>query len=156
MNLCIASHLVAVRRNFGHNMNLFFTKNRGNAPGYIALMSVLIVAAVSTAIASTIIILGVGFSRSAFAFQQSAQAWALAQACAEEGLQQIRDNTAYTGTGGLTLGSGTCSYTVANTGGTTRLVTTSGTVGTIVRRTSVVVSGYSPQITVTSWQEVAN
>lgn len=81
---------------------------------------------------------------------------ALAQACAEEGLQQIRDNTAYTGTGTLTLGAGSCSYTVANTGGTTRTVVTSGTVGTVVRKVSVAISGYSPRIVVTLWQEVAN
>ncbi|MBP9864404.1 hypothetical protein KBC54_03075 [Patescibacteria group bacterium] len=137
-------------------MNVSSHPYRSVEPGYIALMSVLIVGAVSTAIASTLIILGVGFSRSSFVFQQSAQAMALAQACAEEGLQQIRDNTAYTGTGTLTLGAGSCSYTVANTGGTTRTVVTSGTVGTVVRKVSVAISGYSPRIVVTSWQEVAN
>lgn len=112
--------------------------------------------AVGVAIATSLLLLGIGSSRTAFVHEQSEQARALANACAEEGLEQIRSSTLYTGTGTLTLGQGTCSYTVINTGGTTRTVTSSGTVGTVVRKISILVTTLNPTITLSSWQEVAN
>ncbi len=122
--------------------------------GYITLISVLVVGAVGIAIASSLILLGNASSRTSFALQQSLQAKGLANACAEEALEQIRESTPYTGTGNLTLGQGTCSYTVTDTGGTNRTVTTSGTVGTIVRKVSVTITAIDPLIVVSSWQEI--
>jgi hypothetical protein len=124
--------------------------------GYITLISVLVVGAVGVAIALSLILLGVGSSRTSFAVEQSNQAKALANACAEEALQQIRDSTPFTGSGNLTLGQGTCSYTVTSQGGSNRTVTASGTVGTIVRKVTVVINAINPLITPTSWQEVSD
>ena len=124
--------------------------------GYITLLSVLIVGAVGVAIATTLLLQGTNRSRSSFALQQQAQARALADACAEEGLQQLADNNSFTGTAGLTLGAGECSYTVVDTGGSTRRVEATGTVGTIVQKARIEVSALSPQITLSSWQEVAD
>ncbi len=111
------------------------------------------VGAVGTAIALSLILLGNGSSRTSFALQQSAQAKGLANACAEEALEQIRGSTSFTGSGNLTLGQGTCSYTVTNTGGTNRTVTASGTVGTIIRKVSISITAIDPLIVVSSWQE---
>ncbi|MEK7631850.1 MAG: hypothetical protein AAB445_03220 [Patescibacteria group bacterium] len=122
---------------------------------FITLISVLILGAVGVAIALSLVLLGVGASRSAFASGQSVQAKNLANACAETALNTIRSTPAFTGTIPLTLGAGTCSATITNTGGTTRLVVASGTVGTVVRRVSITVATVAP-VTLTSWQEVAN
>lgn len=122
--------------------------------GFITLLSILIVGAVGVAIALSLLLLGIGSSRSSFAIEQSDQAKGLANACADEALQQIRDSTPFTGTGNLTFGQGTCTYTVTSQGGQNRTVTASGTVGTIVRKVKVIISTINPQITVTSWQEV--
>ena len=124
-----------------------------NNAGYVTLISVLVVGAVGVVIALSLILLGSGASRTSFALQQSAQAKGLANACAEEALEQIRESTAFTGSGNLTLGQGTCSYTVTNTGGTNRTVTTSGTVGTIVRKLTIIITAINPLIIVSSWQE---
>ncbi len=124
--------------------------------GYITLISVLVVGAVGVAIATSLILLGVGSSRTSFAVEQSNQAKALANACAEEALQQIRDSTPFIGTGSLTLGQGTCSYTVTSQGGQDRTVTASSTVGTIIRKVKVIINNINPLITPTSWQEVAD
>ena len=121
--------------------------------GYILLLGVLIVGAIGLSLTVSLLLLGLGASRSAFVDEQSAQARALASACAEEGLQQIRDATAYTGTGNLTLGQGTCSYTVTSQGGSNRTVVASGVVGTLTRRVTVIISAITPLIVVTSWQE---
>lgn len=124
--------------------------------GYITLISVMVVGAVGVALTTSLILLGLGSSRTSFAVEQSNQAKGLADACADEALQQIRDLTSYSGTGGFSLGQGTCTYNVTNTGGQTRTVTSVGTVGTIVRKASVLVNAINPQILLTSWQEVAN
>ena len=124
--------------------------------GFVTLISVLVVSAVGIAIAISVILLGLGLSRTSFAYEQSNQAKALANACAEEGLEQIRDSVFFTGTGNLALGQGTCMYTVTNQGGQNRTIASIGTVGTIVRRAQVIISAINPSIAVSSWQEVAN
>ena len=121
--------------------------------GYITLISVLIALALGSAIAFSVVLLGVGSSRNSISMDQSYKAKALADTCAEEGLQQIRSATAFTGTGNLSLGQGTCTYTVTNTGGTNRTVVASGTVGQVVRRVQVSITAISPKIVISSWQE---
>lgn len=124
--------------------------------GFITLISVLVVGAVGVAVTLSLILLGLGSSRTSFAVEQSNQAKALANACAEEALEQIRDSTPFTGTGNLTLGQGTCAYTVTSQGGQNRTVTASGTVGTIIRKVKIIINKINPTITATSWQEVAD
>jgi hypothetical protein len=121
--------------------------------GYIALLSVIIIGIIGVSVGVSLVLLGLGSSRDSFALQQSNQAKALANACAEEGLQKIRESTSFTGSGGLSLDSGTCSYTVASQGGSNRTVVVSGTVGTIVRKASITVTQINPTITVSSWLE---
>ncbi len=119
-------------------------------------MSVLVVGAIGVAITVSLLLLGLGSSRTSFVITQSYQAKALANACVEEALQHIRDSTPFTGNGSLTLGQGTCSYAVTNQGGQNRTVTTSGTVGSVVRKVRIVVSGINPSIVIASWQEVSD
>ena len=124
--------------------------------GYITLISVLIVGAVGTAITVSLFLFGIGFSRTSFALEQSNQAQALANMCAEDALQEIRDSTPFTGSGNLTLGQGTCDYTVVNDGGQDRTITTFGTVGTITRKVSITIDAINPDINIATWQEVAD
>jgi hypothetical protein len=124
--------------------------------GYVALLAVLIVGAACTAIALAILTTGADSGRWVLVAQQSTQARALAAACSEEALQVIHDNTAFTGTSSLSLGQGSCSYTVANTGGATRTVDVSGTVGTVVRKSKTYVTIGASSISITSWQDVSS
>lgn len=123
--------------------------------GFITLISVLLVGAVGVAITLSVILLGLGSFRTSFALEQSNQAKALANACAEEALQQIKDSTPFTSTGtSLTLGQGSCTYTVTNDGAQNRTITAIGTIGTVIRKSKIIISQISPSITVTSWQDV--
>lgn len=124
--------------------------------GYIMLITVLVIGAVGVAIAVSVLWLGLGSSKSSFSIEQSSQTRALADACAEEALQKIRDSIPFTGTGSLTLGQGSCSYTVTNNGGQSRTITASSTVGSIVRKVSISIDKINPSINVTSWLEVAD
>lgn len=122
--------------------------------GYIGLLSVLFVGAIGTVIATTIMLLGLASSRSSFALVQSNQAKGLANACAEEALQKIRDFLPYSGIGTLSLGQGGCNYSVTKGTGQNRTVTANGFVGSIVRKINISITTINPQVVVSSWQEV--
>lgn len=133
-------------------MKYIFKKNNG----YVTLLSVLIMGAVGVSITTSLILLGLGTSRTSFALLQSTQAKALANTCIEEGLQQIRDLTPFIGTGTLQFKDGECTYVVVNDGGQNRTITASSTVGTIVRKVEVTIDLINPKINIVSWQEVAD
>lgn len=132
--------------------HLFTMRQRG----YITLISTLVVGAVGLSIVTTVLLLGLSSSRSSFSLQQSAQALSLANACTSEALELIRVSTPYVGTDTITFSAGNCTYTVSNTGSETRLINSSGSVGDIIQRVSVIISDINPLITVTSWTEVAD
>lgn len=139
-----------------NNSNKLTSYKLQASQGYIALITVLVIGAVGVAVAVSVILLGVGSARTSFAIEQSNQAKALANACAEEALQQIRDSVLFEGTGNFTLGQGSCTYTVAKLTDQNRTITATGTVGTIVRKVSIALDEITPSINITSWQEVAD
>lgn len=122
--------------------------------GYVALLSVLILGAVAASVGIALLVSGTDSQRASLVEQRSKQARSLAVACAQEALQVVHDTTTYTGTNNLTLGQGSCTYTVTDTGGSNRTITASGTVGNVVKKVQVYVTIGSSSISVTSWQEV--
>lgn len=124
--------------------------------GYVALISVLIVGAVSLVATLSILNSGTDAQQSTLTSQQSIQAYGLANACAEEALQTVHDTTSFTGTNSLALSTGSCTYAVTNTGGQNRVIDTTGTVNGVVRKIKVYVTITSTSITITSWQDVAD
>ena len=123
--------------------------------GYIALLAVLVTGAVATAIMLSLLSGGTDSLRAVAVEQHSVQARSLAVACAQEALQQIHDNNSFSGTNTLTLGSGSCAYTVTNTGSSTRTILSSSTVNSIVRKIQVYVNINSSSISITSWQDIS-
>jgi len=126
---------------------------RHDESGYIALLAVLILGAAATAIGLAILSIGADSQRSTLIEQQSRQARALAASCGQEALQLIHDNIAFSGTGNVSLGQGSCTYTITITAGTTRTITNVATVGNIVRKSQAYVTIGSSAISVSSWQE---
>jgi hypothetical protein len=123
--------------------------------GYVALIAVLIVGAAATAIALTLLLVGTDSQRSTLAEQQNKQARALAIACGQEALQQIHDNVAFSTTSGsLSLGQGSCTYTVTITSPVTRIVTGIGTVGTLTKKVQTNATIGATTATIGTWQEV--
>jgi hypothetical protein len=127
-----------------------------NTNGFLVMLSILIVSAVGVSIATSLLLLGTSGSRTSFANEQSSQARALADTCAEEALERIRKDSTYTGTVTITLGQGTCTYAVTNTGGENRTINASSTVDSLTRKVRVLLDDVTPQINATSWQEVAD
>lgn len=123
--------------------------------GYIALISVLVIGAISSAVALTLLTVGADSQRTALVSQQSMQARSLAASCVEEALQVIHDDTSYTGTSNVPLGQGSCTYTVVNSGGNNRTITATGTVGSVVRKIQAYATIGSSSISVSQWQETS-
>lgn len=137
-------------------MNMITPKISSGRPpcanGYILLISVVILGAIATAIATALLFLGAGDSKNAISHQLSEQAKAGVNACAEEALEQIRENTNFSGTNSISINSGICAYSVTNTGGQNRTITASSTVGTVTRRATISVTAINPKI-IATWQE---
>jgi Tfp pilus assembly protein PilV len=131
-------------------MNIVSARNQ---QGFMVLLAVLVVGAISLSVALVLLRGGSDIQRSVLVSQQTAQARQLADACAEEALAVVRANTSYTGTATVSLGQGSCTYTVANPGGTARTITTSGTVNGNVRKLQLNAT-IGTTISVTSWQDI--
>lgn len=125
--------------------------------GFVAIVSVLVIGAIGVTLAISLLWGGAGNLKTAMVFTASRQARALADACAEYALSELRQSTSYTGSETLLLGNGTCEVgAIGGSGNTNRTVQTTGTVGAVVRRVEVEVAVVSPTMTLTSWQEVAS
>lgn len=125
--------------------------------GYVALISTIVVGAIGTAVAVSLLLLGTMYSQTSLVVQQSNQAKAITNACAEDALQQIRNNNAYIGTNNLSFsGIGTCNYTVTNNGGENRKIISSGNVNQNIRKIEIIINQLNPKIIISSWQELAN
>lgn len=143
-------------------MNIFIQKifmvqrHCENKTGYIALISVIILGAIGLAIATSLLLLGLGSSRTSFAVEQSDMAKGLANACAEQGLLRIKKESGYVGTTTINFGNNSCSYEIQNPGGQTRIINASGTVGSVIHKVKISISAITPSIIISSWQEVAD
>lgn len=124
--------------------------------GYITLMSVLIVSTIGLSIVPTLILLGIGQSQTSVIFEKSKHSKAHANACAEEALQQIRDNTNYSGSGNMTFTYGTCNYNVTVLSGQNRIIDSTGVSGTATHKIKINIDTINPLIHVVSWKEVSD
>ena len=116
--------------------------------GYVTLISTIIVGAVGVAVAISLLLLGLGSSRTSLVLIQSGQAKALVNACVENAMLQVSLSSTYSGNGSLTIGGNTCSYVVTKNGNNTA-VTASGTVGTVLRKVNLTLDSNGAL-----WQEV--
>lgn len=84
----------------------------------------------------------------------ASEAYYLASACAEEGLQQIRDSASFEGSANLSFSNGSCSYNVIARGPNNRNINSSGLSGDIIRKIVVTLDSINPSINIVSWTEV--
>jgi hypothetical protein len=132
---------------------LWHKPGTGTTPGFISLLVVALMGAIGVSVVVAVLVLGLNAARDSFALERAGQAKELAIACVENSLESIRASTAYLGTANLTLASGTCTATVTDLGGESRQIVSTGTVGTVVRRLTVVIAAINPNVLISSWQE---
>lgn len=131
----------------------YFLKNLKR--GYIALMSVILMGALGVAVMVSVISQGITSSKTELSLQQSGQARVLATACVEEALQIILETATTSRTANLTLGTGSCTYSITKPASSV-IINSTGNYGTLVKRVQVILSTSSPSIVLSSWQDVSD
>ncbi len=127
-------------------------QNLQHNKGFSTLLIVILLGGVALGLTLTLSTSSFWSIKGSMDSKSSNVAKSLVNACAEVALEVMRESNSYAGTNSVTLNGGTCSYTVANTGGTTRSVSVSGTVDAVTRKLSIITSAFNP-IVVSSWQE---
>jgi hypothetical protein len=124
--------------------------------GYVFLISVLAIGAISTATAVSMILLGLAAQQSGFALVESAQAWEYANTCIERALQSLRSDPHYVGGQTFTFTSGTCTLKIiGGRGAVNRTLCAEGNSGGSIRRVEVIASRTLPTTVIDTWKEVS-
>lgn len=118
-------------------------------------MSVILMGALGVAVMVSVISQGITSSKTELSLQQSGQARVLATACVEEALQIILETATTSRTADLTLGTGSCTYTITKPASSV-IINSTGNYGTLVKRVQVTLSTTTPSIVLSSWQDVSD
>lgn len=119
--------------------------------GYIAIMTVLILAAVALMTSMTVALLSVGEAQTAFSLTKGEEAWRLVDGCVEDALLKSKSSASYSG-GNITRSEGTCEIGVSKIGDTWTIV--ASPLSTKYHRTvEVVVGRMATGIVMLSWKE---
>lgn len=122
--------------------------------GFMALITVVIIAAAALALTINSSFLGLAVLESADLNDRGAAAVALADGCLEEAFHRLRLDPAYPGAPvpGLTIGAGSCIIEVADLGGGVRRVSVRATVGDFTRRLTAIITLDLRSLAVNEWQ----
>lgn len=125
-------------------------------PGYIFLITILVVGAVASATAASLLLLGWAAEQNGLLLMQSAQSYEYAQTCVERALRDVREDNAYSGGETVTFDLGECEiFALGGSDASDRTICAEGRSGDSVRRIQVAISTLYPVPSITSWQEVA-
>lgn len=137
----------------------FQNKNNG---GYVALMSILVISAVGTIVALSLLTLGMLGQRTSLALEQGYRAQALARACANVALEKIRLNVNYIGNESINFNVDSCNILLISKNQNVYTINTRGIVSSVFRKNKIIVTRVEDpetlvvSMTIQSWQEVAD
>lgn len=128
-----------------------------NEKGLIALVTILIISAVSLFAVLSAALSGIGEAQLGVAHQKSSQALYLATACAEDALLRLKNNFSYTLAvlDTMMVDGGSCDI-VSITGTTQKEIRTKATTDAKTRRIKILVSKPALNLVIDSWQEVGD
>lgn len=126
--------------------------------GYVALMTVIIVGVISSAIVTSLLTFSIIYNKNSITKINSQIALSYAESCAEEALRLVRLKT-YNASGSVDLDGDAiddCNYSIS--GSIPSLTITSSNLASSsvlsVKKLQIVTSAVSPQINILSWEEV--
>jgi|SRR3989344_8221103 len=122
--------------------------------GFMALVTVVIIAAAALIMSLNSSLLGLGALEFGTSADGGGEAAASADACAEEALRHLRVNPSYTGDPSLSIGGGSCIIAVTDFGASGRQVTVTATQGDFMERVVVNVTLGTRALSVSNWQEL--
>ena len=136
-------------------IKLFHKKNSVRR-GYIALLSVIVIGTIGVAVMMSVLLFGISSSKTDYALQQGGSAKIVASSCGEEALQRLLETGSTSMSGGLSLASGTCSYTVSSPSGQDIVLEIVGQYAETVSKIRIIVATTTPFIILSSWQDVGD
>ena len=123
-------------------------------PGYIFLISVLVLGAIGIATVSSLLLLSWAAEQNGETVQESTQAFEFAQTCIERGLKSLRADPTYSGNETLSFTGGTCLLQhIGGYGNDHRTLCAVGISGSATRRVEVSLHALLPTTSVKKWQE---
>lgn len=125
-------------------------KNKGS----VALVSILVIMAVSLAIALSINLGSISELKMGFSESKSSESLFGADGCVSESLIRLAWDSSYTG-GTLDFGGGSCIITISGSG-STRTIDVSSMVDDLTRKIQVGVTLSGSSVTIDSWREPTN
>ncbi len=136
-------------------------KKQAHQPGYIALITIVIIGAAGIMIALFLLFTALATSQTSFSVIQSDQAKGAANSCGELALAALQANPNLTtpANGNSTIDATTkaaCSYSISGTSPNYTIVAV-GTVDSsginVTRRVTITTNQVTPQLSVSSWKE---
>ncbi len=125
-------------------------------PGYIFLISVLVIGAVAATTAISLVLLGLASEQTGNTVVQSDQSFEYAQTCIERALRSLRDDLTYGGDETFTFARGSCTLlSIGGSGNRDRTLCAEGRSGQSVRRLEILVRTLYPTVTIATWREVS-
>ena len=134
-------------------------KNKKNfsKKGFIAFTSLLVISAVTLAIAMSVSLIGINSATSSLGYQKSQGAVKIGESCLEETLLRLRNDGNFSGVS-LSLGEGSCIATVSASGNTRTIWITSTIAGPpqYSKMLNAAATRVGKSITITSWTETSS
>ena len=129
-----------------------------NQKGYIALVSFLIISAVTLSVAINASLFGLSESEMGLQKSHSSKAFYLATLCAEDALMKLKDDLNYSGGETWTIDDqGTCDiFPLEGSGNKDRIIKTSGTSHDQTRKIKINIIEVNPLMKIEAWQEVTS
>lgn len=126
-------------------------------PGFIALLTVLVISAVALLVGTGLVIRAIGATNITLATDAMDRTYVAATACAEHALISLKSSLSYAGNESMTLSNGdTCRIlAVTGVGNLNRVIQTTSTVQGATRKMQVNVGNVNPTMGISSWQDVA-
>lgn len=122
-----------------------------NQTGYIAITSVLVIAAIVLIIGTSVLLLAVNDIQSALSNKKSNESLDLVESCVEDALLRLNEDNSIPAT--ITLPDGSCSVTINSQVGTLWTFTVSGTFISHAKSIQVV-ADRTNTVTVNSWTQL--
>jgi len=124
-----------------------------NNQGYIALITVLVVLAVSMIVAISAVLNSTNEMQMGYTSGKAEETFNVADACAEEAMLRLKREPHLSAISDLSIGAGSCIIEIQNLGAENRRLKITGQVGNIYRLIEIELTVGSDW-QVTSWQEV--
>jgi hypothetical protein len=132
-------------------------KNTSSHPGYIFLVSVLMIGVIASTTLLSLLLLGWAAEQNGQLGVQSEQAFEYMETCAERALRSLRLDPTYQGDTQYSFNMDSCYiHSIGGSGNLDRTLCVQGVSGNITRRMEIRISRLFPVVVIKSWQEVSS